>query len=187
MTMKEIKRGPFLFPMPTVVVSAIVDGKPNFMTAAYVGMGNNDPPVVVCGLNPKHHTCSGIEQGRAFGINLPGLDQVQPVDYCGIYSGKKVDKSEVFKTFAGKETGAPLIEGCALVAECRLIESVKLAVDTLYIGEVLTVYGAESALTDDKPDWDKIEPLLYTAPDRNYRGLGQVVAAAWNAGRDYKP
>jgi len=78
MTKVKIDPGPFVVPMPTVLVGAEVDGQPNFMPAAFVGVVNFSPPTVACGLNPDHHTCKGIETNRAFSLNLPGPELVEP-------------------------------------------------------------------------------------------------------------
>ena len=71
--------------------------------------------------------------------------------------------------------------------ECRLIKSVPLAVDTVYFGEVVAVHVDDAALTDGKPDWTRISPLIFTFPDKAYWKLGDYVGPAWKAGKGYKP
>ena len=55
MTKVKIEPGPFVVPMPIVLVGADVNGKANFMPAAFLGIVNYKPVTVACGLNPKHH------------------------------------------------------------------------------------------------------------------------------------
>ena len=105
MPKRRIDPGPFVVPMPTVLIGAVVDGRPNFMTAAFVGIANYKPPVVGCGLSPTHLTCRGIERNRTFSLNLPSPEQVVVTDYCGLHSGAKVDKGSLFETFAGDLDG----------------------------------------------------------------------------------
>jgi flavin reductase (DIM6/NTAB) family NADH-FMN oxidoreductase RutF len=186
MTKKSIAPGPFVVPMPVVLVGALVDGKPNFMPAAFVGIANMKPAVIGCGLNPAHQTCQGIEREKVFSLNLPSADQVEITDYCGIHSGKEVDKASLFTTFTGAATAAPMIESCKLTAECRLIHSVPYAVDTLYLGEIVAVHVDEEALVNGKPDWKKIAPLLFTFPDSGYWKLGDPLARAWSVGKNFK-
>ena len=171
--------------MPLVLVGANVEGKPNFMPAAFVGIANFKPPVIGCGLSPSHLTAQAIERDRAFSINIPSAEQVVVTDYCGLHSGKQVDKSDLFETFTGTLESAPMIRSCRLTAECRLIQTIVYAVDTLFLGEVVSVYADEEILVDDKPDWSKVAPLLFTFPDGNYWNLGGQVAKAWNVGRQY--
>lgn len=179
--------GPFVVPMPTVLVGALVDDHPNFMPAAFVGIANFKPPIVACGLSPTHHTCTGIEVHHCFSLNLPPPELVQATDWCGLNSGKRVDKTRVFETFPGQETGAPMIEACRLTAECRVIQVAPFDVDTVYFGEVVAVYADDDVLTDGKPDWSRVAPMLFTFPDKAYWELGPRVAGAWSVGKSFTP
>ncbi len=183
MSKRRLEPGPFVVPMPTVLLGATVDGKPNYMTAAFVGIANFKPAVVGCGLSPTHLTSKGIERSRTFSLNLPRAEQVEVTDYCGLHSGAKVDKAALFETFYGELGDAPMIASCPLNVECRLLQTVPFAVDTLYLGEVVAVHADDDALTDGAPDWEKIAPLLFTFPDRGYWRLGGFVARAWEVGR----
>jgi flavin reductase (DIM6/NTAB) family NADH-FMN oxidoreductase RutF len=172
--------------MPTVIVGAMVDGKPNFMTAAFCAIVNTRPPTVACGLNPKHRTCRGMVENGCFSINLPELHQVEITDYCGLCSGDRVDKSQLFRTFSGELPGAPMIEECAVTAECRLVHSHPLAIDTIYVGEIVSVHAEERALTDGQLDWQKLRPLLFTFPDGAYWRMGERLAKAWDVGKGFR-
>lgn len=183
----KIEPGPFVVPMPTVLVGAEVDGKANFMPAAFLGVVNFKPPVVACGLNPDHHTCKGIVANQAFSLNLPGPELVEATDWCGLRTGHKVDKSTVFETFTGDLATAPMIQQCRLTVECKLTQTVPLSIDTVYFGEVVSVHVEDSALTDGQPDWPKIAPLIFTFPDKAYWKLGEYVGPAWKAGKDFDP
>jgi flavin reductase (DIM6/NTAB) family NADH-FMN oxidoreductase RutF len=183
----KLDPGPFVVPMPVVLVGANVAGKANFMPAAFLGIVNYKPPVVACGLSATHHTCDGISASGCFSINLPSAELVEATDWCGLHSGKTTDKSTVFDLFPGDRTGAPMIRECRLTAECRLLQTVPFAVDTVHFGEVVGVYADEEALTDGAPDWKKIAPLIFTFPDKGYWQLGDHVAKAWSVGRQFEP
>jgi flavin reductase (DIM6/NTAB) family NADH-FMN oxidoreductase RutF len=185
MAKKRIDPGPFVVPMPLVLVGAEVEGKPNFMPAAFLGIANYGPPILACGLNPEHRTCRGIEEHGEFSISLPPPELVEPTDWCGIWSGDKKDKSGVFKTFTGELPKAPMVEECRFAAECKLVQTVKFDIDTVYFGEVKAVHVDEDALKDDQPDWQKIDPMIFTFPDKGYWRLGDFVARAWRVGKDY--
>jgi flavin reductase (DIM6/NTAB) family NADH-FMN oxidoreductase RutF len=188
--MKKLKLdpGPFVFPMPVALVGAVVNGKTNFMTAAFAGIVNVKPPVVACGLNPAHHTCDGILENGVFSLNLPDPDLVVETDWCGLYSGKKHDKSGIFDTFTGELPAAPMIDACRLTAQCRLLDTVPFEVDTVFFGEVVSIFIDDDAVTETGgPDWRKINPLLFTFPDKGYWKLGVRVADAWRIGKTFTP
>ena len=67
-------------------------------------------------------------------------------DFCGLVSGDKVDKSTLFETFTGSLPGAPMIASFPLTAECRLLQSVPLGVDTLYLAEIVVAMDFFSQL-----------------------------------------
>ncbi len=186
MAKKQIEPGPFIVPMPLVLVGAAIEGKANFMPAAFVGIVNFKPATIVCGLNPEHRTSQMIEQTGAFSINIPTPSMVEVTDHCGLVSGTKFDKSCVFPTFTGRETVAPMIRDCPLTAECKLINSVALGGDTAYFGEIVAVYAEQDVLTDDQVDWLRINPLLFTFPKPSYWRLGEYIAPAWQVGKKYK-
>jgi flavin reductase (DIM6/NTAB) family NADH-FMN oxidoreductase RutF len=184
--MQRLEPGPIILPMPVVLVGADVHGKPNFMTAAFVGLINMKPPMIACGLSPSHRTCDGIVTNQAFSICIPTSDMVKVVDWCGIASGHKEDKSDVFTVFRGDTPAVPMIEECALCAECRLVQATPYGVDTLYVAEIVGVHAKEEFLVNGRVDWAKVSPLLFTFPDSSYWKLGDRVASAWKIGRDYQ-
>jgi flavin reductase (DIM6/NTAB) family NADH-FMN oxidoreductase RutF len=99
--MSKTKLGPqtLLYPMPAVLVGSLVDGKANFMTAAWCGIACMKPPAISVAIRSSRHTLKGIEEKRSFSINVPSTELVKKVDYCGIYSGAKKDKSMLFEVF----------------------------------------------------------------------------------------
>jgi flavin reductase (DIM6/NTAB) family NADH-FMN oxidoreductase RutF len=182
----KIDPGPFVLPMPLALVGAEVEGKPNFMPAAFLGIVNFKPTIVACGLSPTHHTCNGISANGTFTLNLPGPELVEATDWCGIYSGKKKMKADVFEVFTGQLEKAPMIKACRLTAECKLVKTVAFKMDTVYFGEVAAAYVDDTALTDGAPDWRKVDPLIFTFPDKGYWKLGDFVAEAWSVGKNFK-
>jgi flavin reductase (DIM6/NTAB) family NADH-FMN oxidoreductase RutF len=173
--------------MPTVLVGTSVNGAPNFMTVAFAGLANYEPVIVAISVSPDHHTSGGIRANGTFSINLPGPDLVEATDWCGIHSGKEVDKSRVFETFNGELENAPMIKACRLTAECRLVKTVELRPDLVFFGEVASVHVDASALEDGVPDWQRIAPLVFTFPDKAYWTLGSRLAQAWSVGKKFKP
>jgi flavin reductase (DIM6/NTAB) family NADH-FMN oxidoreductase RutF len=93
--------------LPICLVGANVDGKANFCTIAWFTMIDDEPPTIGLVMGKERRTKDGIMENKTFSVNVPGTELAVPVDYCGIRSGYKVDKSEVFRTFYGKLKTAP--------------------------------------------------------------------------------
>lgn len=184
MTKKRLGPETLLYPMPAVLVGARVDGKPNYMTAAWCGIAAWKPPALTVGIQPVRHTIKGIREHGTFSINIPSVDMVRKVDYCGLYSGKKTDKSNLFKTFYGVLDTAPLIEECPVNLECTVKHSLDLGSHILFIGEIIETHISEGCLTDGKPDPEKIDPLIYTTVFQQYQRLGTFVAKAFQVGKE---
>jgi flavin reductase (DIM6/NTAB) family NADH-FMN oxidoreductase RutF len=111
---------------------------------------------------------------------------VEITDYCGIVSGKKNDKSEIFDLFYGELKTAPMIRDCPLNMECTLVEIVESSMNEIFIGEILGIYTEERFMTDGKSDFKKIKPLILSQPDTSYWRLGEPLAKAWSVGKKFK-
>ena len=184
--MEKVKLGPqtLLYPMPAVLVGSKVAENPNFMTVAWCGIAAHKPPAVSAALRKERHTLKGVKEHGTFSINVASADFVKNVDYCGIYSGKDRDKSQIFEIFYGILKTAPLIKECPLNFECKVIHLLDLGSHTLVVGEIVETYISESCLTDGKADPEKIDPLVYTPGVRKYQRLGDVIAKAYDVGKD---
>ena len=186
--MRRITMGPrtFLFPMPTVLIGAMVEGRPNFMTVAYAGVVNAEPPTVAVGLRPVRHTRKGVQESGVFSLCIPPAGLVAETDFAGIYTGAKTDKAELFQVFYGALEKAPLIEGCPINLECRLVETVELGTHGVFMGEVVESHVQEDCLTDGLPDMGKVDPILYATADRSYWRVGKRLAQAFSVGKKLK-
>ena len=185
--MEKIKadKNSFLYPMPMVLVGAVVDGNANFMAVGWVSRVNFKPPMMAVALGRSHYTNAGIERNKAFSVNIPGTNLLAKVDYCGIVSGEKTDKSKVFDVFYGEIAAAPMIKECPLTFECRLVNTVDLPTNSLFIGEIVGTYTEERYLTDGNLDIKKIDPFTLTMPDNSYWKIGEMAGKAWSAGKGF--
>lgn len=175
----------FLYPMPMVLVGAVVNGIPNFLPVAWITRVNYKPALLGITLGP-HHTNLGIEEHKAFSVNIPDASLMEKTDYCGLVSGNKVDKSQVFSVFYGQWDKAPLIEECPVAISCSLYDVVKLPFNTLYIGEPQEVFTDEKYMTGKKLDIKKINPFTLTMPDNQYWSVGENLGKAWNVGKSLR-
>jgi len=177
-----------LYPMPVTIVGADVDGKPNFLTIAYIGIVNANPGMVAFGSNRKHYTNKGILTNRTFSINIPSQDQLEITDYVGLYSGAKIDKSRLFAVFYGKLGNAPMIETCPLNLECRVTDVLdRGGIDTIIVGEIVESYCEPKYLTGGFPDVEKMKPAVFTTYDNRYFALGKYLGKAWSMGKKFRP
>ena len=175
----------FLYPMPMVLVGAVFEGKANFMAVGWVSRVNFKPPLFAIALGP-HHTNKGIDEHGEFSINIPNGSLIDKTDYCGLVSGSKTDKSELFNVFYGESDKVPLIEECPVCMSCSVYDAVKLPSNTLYIGEPKEVFTEEKYMTDKKLDIKKINPFTLTMPDNHYWSVGENLGKAWNIGKNLK-
>jgi flavin reductase (DIM6/NTAB) family NADH-FMN oxidoreductase RutF len=169
--------------MPAVLVGAKVDGRPNYMTAAWCSIACLTPPMIVVALNHTRHTLRGIKQNDAFSINVPSAGQVIETDYCGNVSGAKVDKSKVFESFYGKLKSVPMIKNCPINLECRLFKTLDCGSHELCVGEIIETYVAKGAIQDSSPDVAKVDPMVYS--NGKYYKIGEYLADAFAIGKAY--
>lgn len=175
----------FVYPMPVVLVGAVVDDRPNYMTAAWVTRVSYEPPLLGVSISKRQHTAKGILEHGQFGISIPGRDLVVAADYVGMVSGRTVDKSKVIETLFGVLPHAPLAAACPLGMACRLTQTVELPHNHFFIGEIVEAYSEARFLTNGMPDIRKMQPFTLTMPDNQYWSVGNPVAKAWDVGKSF--
>ena len=175
----------FLYPMPMVLVGSGVGGKANFMAVGWVSRVNFKPALFAVALGP-HYTNTGIDENKAFSINIPDASLIEKTDYCGLVSGNRTDKSDVFTVFYGELDKAPLIQECPVSVSLSLYEAVRLPSNTLYIGEPKEVFTEERYMTGGQLDIKKMNSFTLTMPDNHYWSVGENLGKAWGIGKALK-
>ena len=190
MTKNKIKLSSYLFPRPVVLIGANINGKPNFEPLAYISSIEDKPPLIAIASYETHFTNIGIKENGTFSVNTPSEEIIEGTDYCGIISGKEVDKSEVFEVFYGELKTAPMISNAPLNLECKVIKTIVNKDFTgaekgheLFIGEVVNAYAEDKYLTEGAPDISKINTFTYSM--KHYWKVGERVAKAWEIGKKY--
>ncbi len=183
MSKLKIQLGPknCLYPLPTVLVGALVKGKPNYTAIAHVGI--MDPNAISLGMNKMHYVNEGIKENKVFSINIPSTKLVKETDYCGSFSGRERNKADLFKTFFGELKTAPMIEECSLNMECALIDTVDFPNHDVFVGKVVATFCDEDVMVNGTVDFGKVDPILFVMNDRSYWTLGQRLAKAWSIGK----
>ena len=183
--MSKIKLGKknCLYPNPIILVGVNINGKPTYTTVSYCAIANREPAMMIISLNKLHYISAGIKETNSFSINIPSADMLEKADYCGLVSGKDVDKSNLFKTFYGVLEDVPMIQDCPINMELKVIHSLELeGTNQLIIGRVIESYSEEKYLTNNHPDLKKINPILLSMYESNYYNVGEAIGKAWSIG-----
>lgn len=185
--MEKLKIGniPFMYPIPAILAGTIVDGKVNYTTLGNCGIMSVNPAVIYISSERTHCLNAGIKNNGFFSVNIPSTNLVQKTDFCGLLSGNKGDKSEVFETFYGEFKDVPLIKECPVNLVCKVINKINIHDMEVFVGEVVEVFIDKDCFTDGEPDTEKIDPLIYTM-DNNYWSIGSKVGSAFCDGTKYQ-
>jgi len=179
-----------LYPTPVMLVGTYdAAGKPNIMTCAWGGICCSDPPCVAVSLRKATYTYGSIIHQGAFTVNIPSEYYLAQADYCGMVSGKKVDKFAETGLTPARSTlvNAPYIEEFPLVLECALIHRFELGLHTQFIGEILDVKASSNAMNDKGVlDLEKIKPFFYAPEAHAYYATGRRLGDAFSVGKAVK-
>lgn len=175
MPKKLWKAGNMLYPLPAVMVSVSDgNGKDNIITVAWAGTVCTNPPMVSISVRPSRYSYQMIRDTGEFVINLTTEELAYATDYCGVRSGRDVDKfAEMQLTKEKAEyVKAPLIKESPVSIECRVKEVKELGSHHMFLAEVLAVH-AEEAYMDEKEKFhlNKARPLVYSHGE--YLGTGK--------------
>lgn len=151
--MKKLKwkGGTLLAPVPPVMVTCGDMENSNIITVAWTGIINSDPPKTYISVRPSRHSYNIIKERGEFVINLTPSRLVRSADWCGVYSGKNVDKFAKCKLTKeqANEVSAPLISECPVALECKVSDIVPLGTHDMFIADIAAV-DIEEELVDEK-------------------------------------
>ncbi|MBR4085367.1 MAG: flavin reductase family protein [Lachnospiraceae bacterium] len=171
------KPGNMLYPLPVVMVSvADKEGRNNIITIAWAGTICSNPPMVSISVRPERYSYDIIKETGEFVINLTTKDLTYATDYCGVKSGRDVDKFREMglTALSGKEVKAPLIAESPVNIECKVTQVIPLGSHDMFLAEVVAVHVDEKYM-DEKGKFhlDKAEPIAYSHGD--YLATGELL------------
>lgn len=149
--MKEIwKPGTMVYPAPPVLVSCGRGDSANLITVAWTGTLCTDPAMCYISLRPERHSHALIKETMEFTINLTTADMARLTDWCGVKSGRDVNKWEAtgLTPEPGHAVQCPCVAESPLSIECRVREIVSLGSHDMFVADVLCL----------RPDAALIEP-----------------------------
>ncbi len=176
---KEIwKPGNMIFPLPAVLVTVSDnEGNDNVLTVAWTGTICTNPAMVYISVRPERYSYHMIEESGEFVINLTTEQLAHATDYCGVRSGRDVDKwKECHLTAkkAEKLTYAPVIEEAPVNIECVVTKIEKLGSHHMFLAEVKAVQVDESYM-DEKGKFELNKTGLLAYSHGEYLGLGKKI------------
>ena len=129
------KPGNLLAPVPPVLVSCGNMEKPNLITIAWAGTINSDPVRVSISVRPERYSHGLISESGEFVINLPTQKILRAVDWCGVKSGRDVDKFKEMGLTAvpGSAVSAPVLAESPVNLECRVFQTIPLGSPDLFL------------------------------------------------------
>lgn len=162
----DFKPGNMLYPLPVVLVSAS-DGKgrDNLITIAWAGTVCTNPPIVSISVRPERYSYDMIRSTGEFIINLTTKDLVFATDYCGVVSGRDVDKWEKahLTKVPGDKVKVPYVKESPVSIECKVRSVEELGSHHMFLADVVAVH-CDDAYMDENNGFhlEKAEPLVYS-------------------------
>lgn len=177
MAKQKFKPGNMLYPLPVVMVSvADQNGKNNIITIAWSGTVCTNPPMVSISVRPERHSYQMIKDTGEFVINLTTKELAYATDYCGVKSGRDVDKFKEMKLTPIKatEVNAPLIAESPVNIECKVTQVLELGTHHMFLAKVVAV-TVEDKYMDEKNKFhlSKADPIVYSHGE--YYTLDQMI------------
>ena len=171
------KPGNMLYPLPVVMVSlADRDGRPNIITLAWVGTVCTNPPMVSISVRPERYSYPILKETGEFVINLTTKELAFATDYCGVKSGRDVDKfKEMGLTpIPASEVKAPMIKESPVNIECKVRQILPLGSHDMFLADVVAVHADEKYM-DEKQKFhlEQAEPIIYS--HGSYFGCGELL------------
>lgn len=175
---KEIwKPGTMVYPVPAVMVTVSDrEGHDNIITIAWTGTVCSDPAMTYISVRKSRYSYRMIEETGEFVINLTTKKLARATDYCGVRSGRDVDKfAETGLTRASaSRVNVPLIAESPVNIECKVTQKLELGTHDMFLAEVLAVQ-ADTAYMNDTGRFElhKAQPIAYS--HGGYYGLGELL------------
>ena len=170
------KPGSFIYPIPAVMVSCGDMKRSNIITVAWTGIINTKPPMVYISVRPTRYSYDIIKNSGEFVINLTTKRLTYATDWCGVKSGKNVDKFKEMKLTKQKANivKCPMIKESPVSIECKVREIKKCGTHDMFIADVVAI-DADEKYIDEKGAFDISKCDLIAYSNGNYYSLGKKI------------
>lgn len=172
----KLRGGALLSPVPPALVTVANGDEKNVLTVAWTGILATTPPTTYVSVRPRRHSYQLLKNSREFVIHLPPASLARQVDYCGTYTGAKVDKFAKcgFTLLPSDEVAAPTVAECPVALECRVKEIVPMGSHDVFISEIVSV-SVDERLFDRSGKLRLERANLLAFGHGEYYSLGQRV------------
>ncbi|MCD7824862.1 MAG: flavin reductase family protein [Clostridiaceae bacterium] len=171
----NFKPGNMLYPLPAVLISCgDISGESNLFTVAWAGTICTNPPMVSISVKPERYSYHMIRESGEFVINLTTERLIRAADFCGVRSGRDIDKwQECRLTKAAADTvKCPLLAESPVNIECHVTETKELGSHHMFLAEVTAVH-ADDSFIDEKNTFHLNESGLIAYSHGTYFSLGK--------------
>ena len=148
----DFKGSVVLNPVPVVLITCRnKEGKDNVFTVAWTGTICTKPPMLSISVRPERLSYEYIKETMEFTVNLPHRRMVRETDFCGVRSGRQVDKIKEmgFTMVEGKDVNVPYIKECPISIECKVTQIIPLGTHDLMLAEVVGSHVDKSLLDEN--------------------------------------
>lgn len=168
------KAGNMIYPLPAVMVSCGNEADANIVTVAWTGTICTNPPMTYISLRPSRYSYNLIKESGYFVINLTTESIVKETDFCGVKSGRDVDKFKEMNLtcIRDEETHCPMIGESPVSIVCETVEIKELGSHHMFIANVKAVYVDESYM-DEKGKFQLNETGLIAYSHGSYLSIGE--------------
>lgn len=169
-----LRAGALLSPAPAALVSCASGDKQNVLTVAWCGITCTHPAMTYVSIRPERYSYTLIKESGEFVINLTGEALCRAADYCGMYTGAKVNKFEKchLTPIPSESVGAPTVAEAPLSLECKVKEILPLGSHDMFLAEITAVTVREELL-DEKGKLCLEKAGLITYSHGEYYALGR--------------
>ena len=166
MKKRYLKGSVILNPVPVVLITCRnLEGKENIFTVAWIGTVCSKPPMLSISIRPERLSYDYIKETMEFTVNIPNRKLTKITDFCGVRSGRQINKIEEMNLtmLKGSEIETSFIEECPISIECKVKEIIKLGSHDMFIAEVLCSHINEDLFDEkDKIDLTKADLIAYS-------------------------
>lgn len=177
MSKELFKPGNMLYPVPAVMVTCKRENeKPNIITIAWAGTICSLPAMVSISVRPERYSYDIIKETGEFVINLVTDKLTYATDYCGVKSGRDIDKFQEMGLHQcpGVNVSVPGIEESPVNIECKVKEILPLGSHHMFIAEVVGVQ-VDSSYMDETGKFDLNSAGLMAYSHGEYFSLGEKI------------
>ena len=145
------KPGTMLFPVPPVMVTCGTLDKPNVFTAAWTGIINSEPPMTYISVRPSRYSHHLIEESREFVINIANLPLAKACDFCGVRSGKTIDKFKEMdlEIEPCSKVNVPMLKAAPVSLECKVFDVKRFGTHDMFMAEIVNVNIDDRYIEED--------------------------------------